>query len=87
MSVSPVMFGPNITGSYHVQSNIGAINSNGSASGSFYKDEGEYYSVNGNSSSSGAKPLALSANRSSAIYGASSVVQPMSFRALACIKI
>lgn len=78
---------PNITGKYRIQSDIGAINGTGSASGSFYKDEGNYYSVNGNISSPGAKQLALSANRSSAIYGASSAVQPMSIRLLACIKI
>ena len=78
--------GPNITGTYRVQNDIGAINQTGSVSGAFYKDGGEYYSVNGNINSYGAQPLALSANRSSAIYGASNVVHPASLRGLACIK-
>ena len=84
--VVPVMFGPNITGTYHVQSDIGAINRTGSVSGSFYKDGGEYYAVNGDITANGAQKLALSANRSSAIYGASIGVQPASQRFLACIK-
>ena len=78
---------PNITGTYHVQSDIGAINRTGSVSGSFYKDGGEYYAVNGDITANGAQKLALSANRSSEIYGSSTVVQPASLRSLVCIKI
>lgn len=78
--------GPNITGQYQVQFDIGAINDANLASGAFYGAGGVLYNVNGIREGASSVPIAFSASRVNSIYGRSSIVQPESIQLLACIK-
>ena len=81
-SISPVMFGPNITG--------GTVDMlfwdySGAMSGCFYQKSTKHNHC-GDTGSSYFNQLGLDASRSSGLYGDSSTVQPSALRLLPCIK-
>ena len=87
MSVVPVMFGPNITGTFNAQAN-NYQNSNWAAkvSGAFVDSkpypgaQHAYTQVSGNG-------YGFDASSSNATYSKSTTVQPAALRVLPCIKI
>ena len=84
--ILPVMFGPNISGTFTVYTAYAPTENKNGATGSFYLSDG-----GGQGESSvlaGTRPKwNLSASRSSSVYGESSSVQPPSLRVLPCIKL
>ena len=92
--VYPVMFGPNITGSFrNPNANLAGFLSDEYADdlyygGAFYKySTGKQYSNNNNEIYDNMLTgLGFSASYSSSAYGNSSAVQPASLRLIHCIK-
>ena len=86
--VEPVMFGPNISGSFTLQK-AGEFNSaHGDISeGPFYKSSSKKGQFNNAAEWASEVPRVLfSASRSSSEYGNSTSVQPASIRLIHCIK-
>ena len=85
---SPVMFGPNISGSFTLQK-AGEFNSaHGEIlEGPFYKSSSKKGQFNNAAEWASEVPRVLfSASRSSNLYGNSSTVQPSTIRTMLCIK-
>ena len=77
----PVMFGPNITGTFTEHGNTSEMKCTGAFTGEARIGLG--------SNSGGARDggrVTMNSSRSSSVYGSSSVVQPSSARLLFCIK-
>ena len=75
---SPMMFGPNITGSANRSRSYDDV------SGAFYKGGGRGYN---HYEQTGIDSISFSASRSNSTYGSSSTVQPPSLALLGLIKI
>ena len=81
MRYVPVMFGPNITGTYRSMNCMKMVETSGAIykSGDSYVDNAPTVLETGG--------LALDASLSSAIYGRSQTVQPNSLQLLPCIRV
>lgn len=74
----PVMFGPNISG------RPGQTQANADVSGAFYTTGSQ---IRGDFDADGNRiQVAMSASRSSSVFGSSDCVQPSSLRLIHCIK-
>ena len=84
----PVMFGPNISGSFTLQKSGEFNSAHGDISeGPFYKSSSKKGQFNNAAEWASEVPRVLfSASRSSNLYGNSSTVQPSTIRTMLCIK-
>ena len=79
--IAPVMFGPNITGTFTEHGNTSGLKCTGAFTGEAR--------IGLNSNQGGAWDggrVTMNSSRSSSVYGAASTVQPASTRLLYCIK-
>ena len=87
-SISPVMFGPNITGAVEETFLTDLASAPGWSDGAMFWTTAQIINRNTNQGEdSWGKRLNVDASRSSDLYGSSDVVQPASLRALPCIKV
>lgn len=84
----PLMFGPNISGSFTLQKSGEFNSAHGDISeGPFYKSSSKKGQFNNAAEWASEVPRVLfSASRSSNLYGNSSTVQPSTIRTMLCIK-
>lgn len=82
----PVMFGPNITGSFGRLTGTRGVDA-GNFSGAFALNGASNLSHGGQDTATNARNSDFDASRCSVIYGETETVQPPALRALACIKV
>ena len=83
----PVMFGPNITGSFNGQQNCSApADWDIEVSGAFVDDKPFIGVINAGAGTQG-YGFSFDASKSNQIYGETLTVQPPALRCLACIKV